>query len=968
MIFGFDDNELDTDLFELRRAGVNVPVEPQVFEVLRYLVEHRDRLVTKNDLLDNVWGDRFVSESALTSRIKDARRAVGDDGTRQRTIRTVHGRGYRFVAQVVERGVHEPPTGAVAPPGVLASRFTSATVPPPLELGRDAADRLDWPMMGRAAALRVLADTVSDDAGVGALITGGAGVGKTRLADELVGHLESSGVVVARASGHPEARGIPLAALAHILPIDVATATGPGGELDRGLVFHAARQALVDAAGGQRPVVVVDDVDQTDELSRALIASLVLSRSVVAVLTMRTDDGPTPFDHLVKDGHLRRIELEPLEPETVETLLHRVLGGPMVAESVEELVGSALGNPGVLRQLVESTIDAGTLAEHDGVWRLTGRLKATPTLRDVVADRLDDLRGEHQHAMELLAVAGRIGLDLLIKMVGDDALEELELGGLVTVRTSGRRTDVALAHPLFGEVVMEDLSEIRGRRLRRELADALEATGARRRDDGIRLVGWRLDGGGDLSLDLLLQAARLALLEGENDLAERLLRRASAAGGGAEAMRLTAELHFRRGETEQVEAVLSAIDLTELDETTRARAVRRRSGNLFYGLTRARDALAAADDGLAYLTDPVARSTIEGARAVVQTMAGDVRGALAATEDLDSRSTDPLVRFEFIRARSLALATAGRGAEALGLIDEGEAIYQQFADDLQRPGMTVLTFNRLTALIQLGRMDEARALLERQRSVRSDRNAEIWQAFAGARLELNCGNPAAAIQLTRGSARWSRAHGQWGAERWVLALLGMARLLRGDMARAEEDIERVRSLETPDGGLFTTDRMRAYGWLAMARDGLDAAFDVLLPAAHEAAARGAYALEVMALHDLVRFGATDRVADRLVELGGIVDGPLIDARVAQTVGVANADADSLTTAIDGFDALGSPLFAAEAAAQLTALHAAAGRSADALVAAARAQALRAKTDCPVVTPALAELDAFQRATGSPAGG
>jgi pimeloyl-ACP methyl ester carboxylesterase len=103
MIFAFGDRELDTDTFELRYAGVAVNVAPQVFDVLTYLVSHRDRVVTKEELLDEVWGDRFVSESALTSRIKDARRAVGDHGYRQAVIRTVHGRGYRFVASIEER-------------------------------------------------------------------------------------------------------------------------------------------------------------------------------------------------------------------------------------------------------------------------------------------------------------------------------------------------------------------------------------------------------------------------------------------------------------------------------------------------------------------------------------------------------------------------------------------------------------------------------------------------------------------------------------------------------------------------------------------------------------------------------------------------------------------------------------------------------------------------------------------------
>lgn len=102
MRYAFEDCELDTDAFEFRRAGEAVPLQPQVFEVLAHLVGHSDRLVTKEELLDEIWGDRFVSESALTSRLKAARRAIGDDGQEQRLIRTVHGRGYRFVAPVVE--------------------------------------------------------------------------------------------------------------------------------------------------------------------------------------------------------------------------------------------------------------------------------------------------------------------------------------------------------------------------------------------------------------------------------------------------------------------------------------------------------------------------------------------------------------------------------------------------------------------------------------------------------------------------------------------------------------------------------------------------------------------------------------------------------------------------------------------------------------------------------------------------
>ena len=74
-----------------------IRVEPQVFDVLTQLISNHDRFVTKEELFDAVWGGRFVGEAALTSRIKAARRALGDDGESQRYIRTVRGRGYQFV-------------------------------------------------------------------------------------------------------------------------------------------------------------------------------------------------------------------------------------------------------------------------------------------------------------------------------------------------------------------------------------------------------------------------------------------------------------------------------------------------------------------------------------------------------------------------------------------------------------------------------------------------------------------------------------------------------------------------------------------------------------------------------------------------------------------------------------------------------------------------------------------------------
>jgi len=97
MILQFEDCELDTGRFELRRGGAPVAVEPQVFDLLRLLVENRDRIVTKDELFETVWAGRIVSDATLNSRINAARKAIGDNGTDQRLIRTAPRRGFRFV-------------------------------------------------------------------------------------------------------------------------------------------------------------------------------------------------------------------------------------------------------------------------------------------------------------------------------------------------------------------------------------------------------------------------------------------------------------------------------------------------------------------------------------------------------------------------------------------------------------------------------------------------------------------------------------------------------------------------------------------------------------------------------------------------------------------------------------------------------------------------------------------------------
>jgi len=109
MHYHFGDFELDLNGLELRKNGVPRPVEPQVFDLLRCLIDRRDRVVSTEELIETVWNGRIVSDAALTSRVRDARRALEDDGKDPRWIRTIRRRGFRFVGDVQTDSVQDRP-------------------------------------------------------------------------------------------------------------------------------------------------------------------------------------------------------------------------------------------------------------------------------------------------------------------------------------------------------------------------------------------------------------------------------------------------------------------------------------------------------------------------------------------------------------------------------------------------------------------------------------------------------------------------------------------------------------------------------------------------------------------------------------------------------------------------------------------------------------------------------------------
>jgi DNA-binding winged helix-turn-helix (wHTH) protein len=166
--YSFGEYVVDTRAYTLSRADVPVAVRPKVFDVLRYLIENRARVVSKQELLDALWREAFVDDFAVPWTVSHLRKVLDQERGVQAPIQTVRGRGYRFVAEVVE----------------LAQESSAALV---VEQGRGTR-QVEAPFVGRDALMEQLSERASRaqlGSGSCVLLVGDAGMGKTRCIDEL---------------------------------------------------------------------------------------------------------------------------------------------------------------------------------------------------------------------------------------------------------------------------------------------------------------------------------------------------------------------------------------------------------------------------------------------------------------------------------------------------------------------------------------------------------------------------------------------------------------------------------------------------------------------------------------------------------------------------------------------------------------------------------------------------------------
>ncbi|WP_163509849.1 AAA family ATPase [Fodinicola acaciae] len=406
-----------------------------------------------------------------------------------------------------------------------------------------------FPFVGRD---REISAAIGSLRGGGAVVFGPAGIGKSRLIAEAVRHCRRVGYAPVAVYGTRAAAEVPLGAFASVLPHDVL------GD-QSGQALQLAAEALRRVAGPRRLVVAVDDAPLLDETSAAVVENIVLHGQGGVLLGVRESEPSGHLENLLWRDELSRIDLAPLAEADVLELMRRRLDGPVDPAAAAFVLSVTGGNPLFVREVLRSGLAAGSLRHDSGRWRWCGPLTVTPGLAEIVAARIGELSSSDRDVLEVLAYGEPVGMSMLSKIAPGGDLESLEERGLIAVAANRRRIEVRLGHPLYGEQIRTRASRIRVDRHRRALADAVQAAGARRSGDVLRVAVWLLDGNADAPAELLAEAANHAYRAFDPALAYRIGRHALTTGGGATAVAVVANSLGFNLRTDSAEELFASI-------------------------------------------------------------------------------------------------------------------------------------------------------------------------------------------------------------------------------------------------------------------------------------------------------------------------------------------------------------------------------------------------------------------------
>lgn len=769
-----------------------------------------------------------------------------------------------------------------------------------------------WPFIGRSVITRRVHHALTGVDARNIVLAGELGVGKSRLAQEVLALVERDGFPIARVDGKMASAEIPLGAFAQIIPGDRNSA---GRSLD-GMadLLRLCAEALTPRSGDGPLILLVDDAHLLDSVSATLVHQLANSGRVRILATLRTSEAT--HDSIValwKDGIAERIEVGGLEPESVSEVLGAALDGPVDDATASGLARRAQGNMLFLRELVLGAIENGSLDNDSGIWRQVADMPPTPQLVELVEARLSGLSEQERAIMELVAFGEPLGVEQLEALSDPSHAETLERKGLLSSFQHDYHVSVSLSHPLYGEVIRVRTPAIRTRAIVRDLADAVEDSGVEQPTDLIRVAQWRLMGGMKAP-ELMLKAAVAARWRFDFPLSERLARAASHDGAGFDADLLCAQLASLQGRSEEAATKLTALSGRAANGHQHGLVALSRLDNRVIYAGDIGEGLQVAADALASLDDPELIDEIEARRLALVLAESGPRKAAEEARPLLERTTGPAFVWACMPA-SFSTARTGSLEEAFSISLRGRNAQNSLTEPMDwYPWMH--HFYEAEALVYGGRITKAVELSSAQYGNAVENGSVEQQAMFSWQLATSVaerGHVEEAVYYSGMAAGIYRSLARPQFAQFCLIYEALA-LGVGKRGREGRRILQLYDSLGPKHNYFMgVDLPHARAWIEIAEGRTSHAYDLLITAAEEGTAVGDLVGASSCLHTAARIGYAKDVFAPLEEMATSIEGVLAPTRAAHARALAEGDPERLEQLSESYEEMGATLLAAEAA-------------------------------------------------------